>query len=40
MAKFIVTLVPGEDGLIVAGCPFFTGMRLSGQKQGRSLEKH
>ena len=38
MAKFMVTLVPGEDGLIVAECPSLPGCVSQGKSKDEALK--
>jgi predicted RNase H-like HicB family nuclease len=38
MAKFIVTLTPGEDGFIVAECPSLPGCVSQGKNREEALK--
>jgi predicted RNase H-like HicB family nuclease len=38
MAKFLVTLVPGEDGWIVAECPSLPGCVSQGKSKEEALK--
>jgi predicted RNase H-like HicB family nuclease len=38
MAKFVVTLAPGEDGFIVAECPSLPGCVSQGQNREEALK--